>query len=62
MDYRACIQESIDYIEDHLQEAIAVDHLARIAGFSSYHYYRIFQVYVGIPVMDYGKWARKPLS
>jgi AraC family transcriptional regulator len=53
VDYRACIQQSIDYIEDHLQEPITVDHLARIAGFSPYHYYRIFQVYVGIAVMDY---------
>src|SRR5215831_15689825 len=53
MNYRACIQDSIDYIEDHLQENITVDHLARIAGFSPYHYYRIFQVYVGIPIMDY---------
>lgn len=53
MDYRACIQNSIDYIEDHLQENITVDHLARIAGFSTYHYYRVFQVYVGIPIMDY---------
>jgi AraC family transcriptional regulator len=53
MDYRAWIQDSIDYIEDHLQEPITVDHLARIAGFSPYHYYRVFQVYVGIPIMEY---------
>jgi AraC family transcriptional regulator len=53
MDYRACIQSSIDYIEDHLQDSITVDHLARIAGFSPYHYYRIFQVYVGLPIMEF---------
>lgn len=53
MDYRACVQTSIDYIEEHLQEDITVDHLASLAGFSPYHYYRVFQAYVGIPVMDY---------
>jgi AraC family transcriptional regulator len=39
MDYRTCIQNSIDYIEEHLQECMTVDELAIIAGFSSYHYY-----------------------
>jgi AraC family transcriptional regulator len=53
MDYRICIQNSIDYIEEHLQEDITVDKLASIAGFSSYHYYRIFQAYIGIPVVEY---------
>jgi AraC family transcriptional regulator len=53
MDYRLCIQNSIDYIEEHLQECMTVDDLARIAGFSPYHYYRVFSAYVGIPVMEY---------
>lgn len=53
MDYRTCIQGSIDYIEEHLQEEITVDQLAVIAGFSSYHYYRVFNAYVGLPVMEY---------
>lgn len=53
MDYRACIQNSIDYIEEHLQENITVEELAKIAGFSPYHYYRVFQAYVGIPIVEY---------
>jgi AraC family transcriptional regulator len=53
MDYRTCIQNSIDYIEEHLQECMTVDELAEIAGFSSYHYYRVFNAYVGIPIMEY---------
>jgi AraC family transcriptional regulator len=53
MDYRMCIQNSIDYIEEHLQEGITVDKLARIAGFSPYHYYRVFNAYVGIPIVEY---------
>ena len=53
MDYRMYIQNSIDYIEEHLQECMTVDELASIAGFSPYHYYRVFNAYVGIPVMEY---------
>ncbi len=53
MDYRACIQCSIDYIERHLQDAIGLDDLSALAGFSPYHYCRVFQYHVGIPVMEY---------
>ncbi len=53
MDYRICIQNSIDYIEEHLQESMTVEELARIAGFSPYHYYRVFNAYVGLPIMEY---------
>ena len=53
MDYRTCIQNSLDYIEEHLQDSLTVEELAKIAGFSTYHYYRVFTAYVGIPVMEY---------
>lgn len=53
VDYRACIQRSIDHIEDHLQAEIAVGELAMLAGFSVYHYCRVFQYAVGVPVMEY---------
>ncbi len=53
MDYLAIIQDSIDHIEDQVRDDIRVDRLAARAGFSIYHYYRIFEAYVGIPVMEY---------
>ena len=53
MNYRACIQASLDYIEDHLKDDLTAETLARIAGFSPYHYYRVFQAYIGKPVMEY---------
>jgi AraC family transcriptional regulator len=53
MDYRACIQASIDYIEEHLKEVLTAEALASIAGFSAYHYSRVFHAYVGKPVMEY---------
>src|SRR4051794_34736340 len=53
VDYRKCIQDSIDYAEEHLQDYLSIEQLASIAGFSPYHYYRVFHVYVGMPVMEY---------
>lgn len=53
MDYVDLIQSTIDYIDDNIGEKIIVDKLAQIAGFSTYHYYRVFHSFVGIPVMEY---------
>lgn len=53
MSYMDCFQKSIDYIEDHLHDKITVQELSAIAGFSPYHFYRLFAEYVGLPVMEY---------
>ena len=47
------IQESLDYIENHLQTEITAAELASKAGFSVYHFYRLFQAETGMPVMQY---------
>jgi AraC family transcriptional regulator len=53
MEYIRIIQNSIDYIEENLKEDLTVDKIATMTGFSSYHYYRLFNAYVGMPVMQY---------
>lgn len=53
MDNRAIIQRSLDYIEDNLQSEITAGELAEQAGFSLFHYYRLFQQATGFPVMQY---------
>ncbi len=53
MDYRNVIQNSIDYIEENLKTEVTAKELADIAGFSLFHYYRLFLSAVGIPVMQY---------
>ncbi|MCM0647199.1 AraC family transcriptional regulator [Clostridium swellfunianum] len=53
VDYIQLIQNSIDYIEENLKEELSVDKLSELTGFSSYHYYRLFNAYVGMPVMQY---------
>lgn len=53
MDNRQLIQQSLDYIEENLKAEITAQELAEMAGFSIYHYYKVFQTAVGIPVMQY---------
>ena len=53
MHNRAMIQKSLDYIEDNLRTKITAAELAEMAGFSLFHYYRLFQQATGMPVMQY---------
>ena len=53
MDNRTIIQRSLDYIEGNLQTEISAAELADMAGFSLFHYYRLFQQATGLPVMQY---------
>lgn len=53
MDYLDIMQNSIDYIEENLKSELSAYQLAKNAGFSLFHYYRLFQGAVGIPVMQY---------
>ncbi|NLY46693.1 MAG: AraC family transcriptional regulator [Tissierella sp.] len=47
------LQNSIDYIEKNLTSEISVSEIADLAGFSVYHFCRMFSNYVGMPVAAY---------
>ena len=49
---REIIQDSIDYIEENIKCDISAAELSEKAGFSLFHYYRLFQTAVGMPVMQ----------
>ncbi|MBR3795536.1 MAG: helix-turn-helix domain-containing protein [Clostridia bacterium] len=53
MDYRHMLQRSLDEIEENLQADITAQELAEHAGFSLYHFYRLFHAYTSMPVMQY---------
>ena len=53
MEYPQVIQESLDYIEENLKTELTAQELAQRAGFSLFHYYRLFQSAVGMPVVQY---------
>ena len=47
------IQKLIYYIENHLDDELQLDHLAKIAGYSPFHFCRIFKIYIGESVIAY---------
>jgi AraC family transcriptional regulator len=47
------LQQGIDYIEENLKEEINPENLAKLAGYSPFHFYRIFQRYTGYTIKDY---------
>lgn len=53
MDYTDVIQTGLDYIEDNLKADVSPAELADAAGFSLYHYYRLFAGATGLAVGQY---------
>ena len=53
MDYIDILQEMLRYIDAHIQDKLSVEKLAARAGFSPYHFCRVFQWGVGYSIMEY---------
>ena len=51
--YKESIQNTIDYVESNLRAEMTATELAELAGYSVFHFYRIFQSEVGMPIMQY---------
>ncbi|MBD81494.1 MAG: AraC family transcriptional regulator [Crocinitomicaceae bacterium] len=52
-DYIKRINKVFEYIEQHLNENLSLDQIARIAHFSPFHFHRIFKTLVGQTLNDY---------
>lgn len=52
------IQQTIDYIEGHLEEKLSLTDLAAVAHLSPFYFQRLFKKLVGRPVMEYVKLRR----
>ncbi len=53
MNYRDDISRCIDYIEAHIKENITAADIAEMAGYSLYHFCRVFNICTGQPLMEY---------
>ena len=53
MDHRTHIQKALDFIEAKLKNDIDMTQLARVAGYSEYHFLRLLKVAVGLTPADY---------
>ncbi len=51
--YRQRMLRVLLYIEEHLDQALELERLARVAHFSPYHFHRVFTGFVGEPVKQY---------
>ncbi len=58
MRYSPIIQKTIEYIENSLQDELSLENIARFAGFSKFHYHRIFHKEVGVTVSEYIRYRR----
>ena len=47
------IKKATYYIEQHLDDVLQVEELAKISGYSIYHFCRIFKVYIGESAISY---------
>jgi AraC family transcriptional regulator len=52
-EYRARINRTMDYIDQHITESFTLEGLAEIAGFSKFHFNRIFRAMVGETPFQY---------
>ena len=53
IDYKEHISRALDYIEEHLPEDMDNALLARVAGYSEYHFLRVFKETVKLTPADY---------
>ncbi|MFW5887151.1 MAG: AraC family transcriptional regulator [Bacteroidota bacterium] len=52
-EYNKAINQSIDYINRHLNESIDLKKIANISNVSGFHFHRIFKTYIGESVGTY---------
>ena len=52
-DYHQRIVRTLVYIQEHLDDALKLDHVAGVAAFSSFHFHRIFRGLVGETMKEY---------
>lgn len=53
MDHLGQIQRAVDFIEDNLSDDLQVDAIAKVAGFSRWHFQTVFSAAVGDSLKEY---------
>ena len=51
--YQARLERVFDHIDRHLDEALGLDELSRLANFSKFHFHRLFSAHAGLGVVRY---------
>lgn len=62
MNWLDCLNQSLAYIEAHLEEEIDYEEIAKVACASSYHYQRMFSAITNVPLGEYIRRRRLSLA
>ena len=62
VSYIFAIQKSIDYIEENIRDDISLEKVAFLAGFSKFHFLRVFKAVTDNTVADYIRMRRLTLA
>lgn len=62
LNYSTDIERSIDYIEANIKERLTIEMISQHVGYSLYHFCRVFQICMGIPVMEYVRKRRLSIA
>ena len=62
MDWFTRMNKALDYIEGHLDDELDINHAAKIACSSPYHFQRMFHAIIGITPADYIRRRRLTLA
>ncbi|OGG94135.1 MAG: AraC family transcriptional regulator [Candidatus Lambdaproteobacteria bacterium RIFOXYD2_FULL_50_16] len=52
------LERVYDYIQANLDQALSVERLAQVSGFSRFHFHRLFSLYTGLSVSAYVRQVR----
>ncbi len=58
MDYTESIRRTENYIAEHLSDDLSAEKIAAEAGYSVFHYCRVFREYTGVSLMTYVRGKR----
>jgi len=58
MNHSTTLQTVLDYIDDNIKNEITATMIAEKAGYSAYHFSRVFTGAIGISVMSYVTWRK----
>ncbi|SHI67742.1 AraC family transcriptional regulator [Desulfosporosinus lacus] len=53
MEWLSCLNEAINYMEEHLEDEIDLERVAQIARCSSFHFQRMFSYLADLPLSEY---------
>jgi len=62
LNYREHIEKSIKFMEDHMKDNVTIEEIASQSGYSLYHFCRVFNLCMGVSVMEYIRARRLSLA